>query len=548
MLPDRSTLRWWLALGAGLVLLPCAYFFLVEPLLIAGHAQRGPVWLNHLLASSKDLPIAAILQAGRLYFSRSLFLFCAMLGAAAAWHSRQTVRKRWAVFLFEPDSPINLAVFRIALFAALFFVVSPNLTYLFASFPAELKKVPSLTGVFLRWLPFDPDVATVAAYGLKAVCLLGMLGVASRMNALLAVVLGYYVLGIQQSFGKVNHIHHLIWFAMVLAASRCGDALSVDAWIGRRQESWSRRLAGPAASAVYGVPLRVVWLLFGVIYFFPGFWKFWNCGFAWGLPENMRLEMYAKWSYFGDWKPLLRIDQYPLLLILGGLGTMLFEMGFVFLIFQRPTRYLAAAAGMMFHTMTNLVMTISFWPLQVLYVCFLPWDRISKRLLPSSQQEPTARAALPRDLVWTCAGLLAVNIALGATHQEHAWPFACYPTFASLMNPETTTAELDRLDLQGHEQPMDMNVIFTSIPEPIWEAMIGKVLDNNVPPEKVQALGRVLDRILKDQPGPLRLYTVRKSILPDQTEKPPLEKKLVYEFPLQSDVKLGSVPASQTHR
>ncbi len=242
--------------------------------------------------------------------------------------------------------------------------------------------------------------------------MLGILGLGSRFCAFSAACLAYYVLGFQQSFGKVDHFHHLIWFALLLSVSRCGDALSIDALFNRRQSSWSSRFWGPPPSVVYGLPLRFVWLLFGVIYFFPGFWKFWKCGYAWGLAENLQLHLFDKWTFLGDWRPALRFDQYPLLLTLGGLGTFLFEMGFVFLIFTRRTRYLAVAVGLIFHTMTNMTLVISFWFLQGLYVCFIPWDRLLRLRSTStavqksntaeqnpSRIEPKSLAVFPRQLV-----------------------------------------------------------------------------------------------------------------------------------------------------
>ena len=42
-------------------------------------------------------------------------------------------------------------------------------------------------------------------------------------------MLGWYVLGLPQTFGKVDHDHHLLWCLFVLACSPCGDALAIDA-------------------------------------------------------------------------------------------------------------------------------------------------------------------------------------------------------------------------------------------------------------------------------------------------------------------------------
>ena len=36
------------------------------------------------------------------------------------------------------------------------------------------------------------------------------------------------IAGIPQFFGKINHIHHLIWFMAIFAVSPCADVLSID--------------------------------------------------------------------------------------------------------------------------------------------------------------------------------------------------------------------------------------------------------------------------------------------------------------------------------
>jgi hypothetical protein len=526
-------MRWLVAFAGGLALLSLTYFFIVEPLLVAANQQRGPSWLNQLLASRSNRPITDLVNTCRIYFSRSLLIFCTALAAAAVWQHKHALRSGWNAFIHEPGSALNLAVFRIAVFATLFFLADPKTVDLFASFPIELQKLPSPGGYFLRLFPWNPAAARCTTYLLKTICVLGMLGVGSRLCAFSAACLAFYVLGFQQSFGKVDHFHHLIWFTLLLAVSRCGDALSIDALFNRRQSSWSARWWGPPPSVVYGLPLRFVWLLFGVIYFFPGFWKFWNCGYAWGLAENMQLHLFSKWTFLGDWRPLLRIDLHPLLLTIGGLGTLLFEMGFVFLIFSRRTRYLAVAAGIMFHNMTNMALVISFWFLQGLYVVFIPWDRLLK-LRTTNTVESKSPSVLPRQLVWMGTALLAVNIAFGITRRESGWPFACYPTFAYPMSEVQRGFELYRVEPDGQEQPVPMTLIQQAIREQAVRSLLYMTFAENQPqPKKIEAWQVAARSVVGNEDCRLRLYEIQRSVFPDQANSPPCEKKLLFEFPLQ---------------
>src|SRR5262249_50715778 len=92
-----------------------------------------------------------------------------------------------------------------------------------------------------------------------------------------AAVTSLYALGIPQLYGKVDHYHHLVWLALLLAASPCADALSLDA----------RGRLTPPRSVRYGFPLRVAWLLIGACYLFPGLAKLgeWR---IWLAPHNLR--------------------------------------------------------------------------------------------------------------------------------------------------------------------------------------------------------------------------------------------------------------------
>jgi hypothetical protein len=136
-------------------------------------------------------------------------------------------------------------------------------------------------------------------------CFAGLIGFWSRTSALLTAFFGFYVLGIAQIFGKVNHYHHIIWFSALLAASPCGAMLSCDAIF----FAWKRADRGitrpPGASLAYAVPLRFVQLLLGLIYFFPGFWKVWWGGLDWVLSENLKFQMYLKWMEVSSWTPFL---------------------------------------------------------------------------------------------------------------------------------------------------------------------------------------------------------------------------------------------------
>jgi predicted DCC family thiol-disulfide oxidoreductase YuxK len=296
-----------------------------------------------------------------------------LIGPVLLWrHAPRFIRD----FFQATTSPLNLAIFRIVLFAVILGSFSVHDVQWFASLPADLKfPLPGLSLV-LTYIPINQTVAWYASVALTISSILCLIGLFTRSSLVISLVLSVYVLGIPQLFGKVDHYHHLIWFILILAVSPCADVLSCDAV----RQSWKRADQGvtepPGASISYALPLRFVWLLIGVIYFSAGFWKAWTSGIAWAWSNNPRNLMYNKWAELSGWTPLIRIDQHPVLFKLSALFTLAFELSFIFLLFFAAVRWLAPLCGLAFHNATNLFMRISFWNLQSCYVAFVDWSRV----------------------------------------------------------------------------------------------------------------------------------------------------------------------------
>lgn len=330
------------------------------------------VWLSYGLFPNQ--------LGARKVLSRIVFIGIATQLLVLAIYQRRKTLRMINQFFTATAPPINLAVFRIVFFWILFNFVDTSLIVRFSQFPTELQFAPKGLEWLLPYLPINQTSAKIACIVLLICCFTAMIGLFTRTSAALATILGFYALGIPQFFGKVGHYHHLIWFAAILAASRCGDVFSCDAV----RAAWKRADRGmtepPASSQAYALPLRFVWLLIGMIYFFPGLWKVGRSGFDWALSENFKYQLYGKWLELGGWTPFLRLDQYPLLYKLAALGAMVFELSFIFLIFFPRLRLLAVLGGIIFHSMIALFMRISFWTLQACYVAFFDWNAIFHRL------------------------------------------------------------------------------------------------------------------------------------------------------------------------
>lgn len=262
-------------------------------------------------------------------------------------------------FFSTPSSPYNLALLRIVTFGVLLgFDLSQAEWY--AQFPSLLRVPPPGLDALLAHLPVTADTVSVASVLFRSACIFGLIGLYARTSAIVAVVSGLYVLGVPQFYGKVNHYHHVLWFVSLLAASPCADVLSVDAV----RHGWRRSSpAPPSPSRSYGLPLRFLWILLGIIYFFPGFWKLTSEGLSWALSDNLKHRMHTLWFSAESFSPLFRLDQYPLLYQTAGLFTLAFENGFLFCLPFSSLRPLAASAAFAFHELTRLFLNIHFWTL-----------------------------------------------------------------------------------------------------------------------------------------------------------------------------------------
>jgi len=161
------------------------------------------------------------------------------------------------------DAAINLAVFRIVV--ALLFLTTGEVrgAAAWATLPSSLAVPPRGWGWALALCPANLALARAAWIAVIAGAVLGAVGLFARVAFGALTVAALYLLALPLRSGLPYHYQHLVWFAALCAVSPCADALAVG-------RCWRRRTQPPPPrSAAYGVPLRVAWLLVGVIFFFP---------------------------------------------------------------------------------------------------------------------------------------------------------------------------------------------------------------------------------------------------------------------------------------
>jgi hypothetical protein len=410
---------------------------------------------------------------------RTASVLVALVAALAAIHRRDDAVAFLQRFWLEPSSPVNVALLRMVIFGLITRAAFGRRSLWYAGLPAEERDPPP----GWEWVGasfFDADVVAGARIGLIVAGTAATLGVFTRMSAPVAALLAVYVFGIPSFFAKIDHGGHLrMQCALAIAFAPCGHALSVDRLIGR----WRGTLS-PPASAAYTIPVRAVWVLVGLSYFFPGFWKLWESGDLWLSGRQPLFELRSKWARLPDFEPLFRIDQHAWLLVLFGTATLIFELGYVFALGQRTARTVAALSSTLFHLGVAALLDIrfpAFFPLIVLLEIPERSSPIGKRLAAywrSAVDAWNARAQAwrkPRGerssepaktLAFRAPALLPVALAaatlVGAQcaagfARLNSWPISVFPTFSrgAKQPPRVGSMLLVRLESES-EEPIDL--------------------------------------------------------------------------------------------
>jgi Vitamin K-dependent gamma-carboxylase len=445
-------------------------------------------------------------------------------------------RQGWLRFVATFGHAENLAVLRVAVAAAILLAPDIHDARRWATLPVGLHAAPS--GLAAGWLSaaVSPLLANLAYLLVVTGALAALVGLFARAALTIVAAAELYLLGVPQLFGPVTHNHHLVWFAALLAASPCAEALSIDAW----RRGRPRKGASPA----FAVPLAVAWALVATVFFFPGLWKLRASGLAWITSDNLRNQMYWKWAQAG-FVPALRVDRYPRLCRLGALGVVGFELGFGPALLSRRLRRAAVCGAWLFHLATAMVLRVSFFSLALSYVMFFDWRDViaaaRSRLAPRLQARVKAdsldrRCISARTLPTLGVGAILVtgSVLAGAQGRVDDWPFACYPTFQNLAGTEMPALRVEAVRDDGARIPLEAAPIVTDQRQRSW-ALMWSVMSRGDQRARLESYWRALaedEGVREKARGArrIRFSRVWMSVIPEDRGRPPVREELLYEI------------------
>lgn len=462
------------------------------------------------------------------YQSVQLWLTRASVAVLLIYACYNTFYRRLRQFLLEPLSPLNLAIFRLLYFswhavALVFFNRSVAAEFIkqYGSYNDSMRMPVEGMAWLSMHLPVNEAIFRVVLPVYSISLLFSFLGLFTRISTKVHFASLLYICFIPLLYGKITHLHHMVWFPGLLAFSNCGHNLSFDRLIGKYI---LKKEYEDSPKAEFGMPVKLGMLLLGIIYFFPGFWKLWTAGFDWIFTLNVTRQMYVKWGEMNGWLPFFRADAYPLAMVAASIVTIAFELGFIFLCFYRRYRPLLIVTGVLMHTGIYLLMNIPFFTLLPIYVLLIDGGRLFTKNTPvATRYESNAAPRLYG--LYAIAGLLIVgNIYAGFTRLS-SYPFACYPTF-DYMVPE----KMDYVRYYGYKNGKPLmehtelkEQICTYIPDYTLRELEYKLLDAHAHKDTA-TVSAIANNILTTQKqiskvDSIVIYRAQGGISPEAAEK-----------------------------
>jgi hypothetical protein len=298
-------------------------------------------------------------------------------------HSRNSLApllaERWRGFWFAAVSPTNLALVRI-LFFALIFMFYMNSGFERYIYPPEFYKPCWLFETFhLKVLPIPVIQKMQLVWKAALVC--ACVGLFTRVSTFTAFMLGLYLFGLRQNWGKTGHGDNLpLWFFLTFAVSRCGDWLSLDYLIKRY---WLRR-PPPHPSGEYNWPIKMTWVIMATVFFAAG-WAKARHGDDWVMSDTMKNLLLSHHfmnqpSGLGLW-----IAKHDWLCKLLAFATVATELLFPLALVSRWLRWPFVFGALLMQVGIAVLMDVVFLTWMICYIVWIRWDRVAAAVVGATR-------------------------------------------------------------------------------------------------------------------------------------------------------------------
>lgn len=202
------------------------------------------------------------------------------------------------------------------------------------------------------------------------------LGLWTRASLAVAAGLGFFLVQLPHNFGQVTHTDaNVVLLLAVLAASRCGDALSLDAVLRRH-----RGLPAPEPSGEYHWPLVALRVVLVCILFLAGLAKLRHAGLAHVTSDATQHLLVNTLRFFPGVMTAggAAIAQSDLLsrVVMG--GVIVVELAYPLALTSRRARPFVAFSAVVMLVLINQFFALRFIQLIWAHVVWLPFERLGR--------------------------------------------------------------------------------------------------------------------------------------------------------------------------
>lgn len=323
-------------------------------------------------------------------------------------------------FFFTPQLPFSISILRILFFLYLIYIYVIKYLSVLPTVSLKNKVALPYIGWLIDILPVNAELYTYFSFIGIGCCAFIVIGFRTRFFLIINSLCVFYIMATPNFFGKLWHEQIVIWISWFFAFSSCYDVFSLDAIL---------KKTAITKSANYTFPVRFVWIQFGILYFWAGFYKLWDSGFEWTFGSSMINQVQLEWVQAYDKVPGIRIDHYPIILYLGGLLVILFELTYILFILRPKWRWISVFGGLIMHNLIGYFMYISFLTLlQIFYVFYIDFNQFFTKF----KETVAIEKCFSKLSFYSGIIILSINVFFGMFHID-SYPFSSYPSYSAII-------------------------------------------------------------------------------------------------------------------
>jgi hypothetical protein len=160
-------------------------------------------------------------------------------------------------------------------------------------------------------------------------------------------------------------------------------------------------------------------------------------------------QVQLEWVQAYDKVPGVRIDHYPIILYLGGLLAILFELTYILFILRPKWRWISVFGGLIMHNLIGYFMYISFLTLlQIFYVFYIDFNQFFVKF----KDKVAIEKGFSKLSFYSGITIILINVFFGMFHID-SYPFSSYPSYSAIIPDKVKIIDFrcDKLHQKVHQ-------------------------------------------------------------------------------------------------